>query len=90
MLHHEIKGKGKTVVFIHGFMENLKIWTPFSDLFSATHQVLTIDLAGHGKSKNNRLENSMEDYAEDVFEVLKAHSITEATFIGHSMGGYTV
>ena len=90
MLHHEIKGKGKTVVFIHGFMENLKIWTPFTDLFSATHQVLTIDLAGHGKSENNRFENSMEDFAEDVIEVLKAHSITKATFIGHSMGGYTV
>lgn len=90
MLHHEISGKGDTLVFIHGFMENLKIWKPFFTLFSATHQVLVIDLPGHGKSQNLRSINTMEDFAEDVIEVLDYHSIKKATFIGHSMGGYTI
>lgn len=89
MLHHEIYGHGKTVVFIHGFMENLKIWNDFVKLYSKTHQILTIDLPGHGKSKNFREVNFMEDFAEDIIEVLNHHAITKATFIGHSMGGYT-
>lgn len=88
MIHFEVKGIGKTVVFIHGFMENNKIWNDFASILSETHQVVTLDLAGHGKSQNYRSINTMEDFAEDVIEVLNHLNIVKATFIGHSMGGY--
>ena len=88
MLHYEVFGKGKTVVFLHGFMENHKIWNPFLPLIMENHHVILIDLSGHGKSKVTRDVNTIEDMADDVMDVLKHLQIDQATFIGHSMGGY--
>ena len=90
MINYEIKGTGEPLVLIHGFMENSKIWNDYVALFSTTHQVITIDLPGHGKSKNSRLTNTMEDFADDVIEILTHLRILHATFIGHSMGGYVI
>lgn len=87
-LHYEVSGKGKTVVFIHGFMENGKIWTPFVPIWSATHQVVIIDLTGHGRSPQTNSINTMENFADEVIQVLQNLQIEQATFIGHSMGGY--
>lgn len=88
MLHYEIFGEGNPLVFLHGFMENHKIWTDFIPTFSSSHQVILIDLSGHGKSKTTREKNTIEDMADDVIDVLKHLQIQSATFIGHSMGGY--
>ena len=90
MIYFEVKGTGEPLVFIHGFMENRKIWNDYVSLFSATHQIITIDLAGHGNSKNFRSTNTMDDFVDDVIEVLNHLKISNATFIGHSMGGYVI
>ena len=52
--------------------------------------MITIDLAGHGNSKNFRTTNTMIDFADDIVEVLNHLKISSATFIGHSMGGYVI
>ncbi len=90
MINFEVKGTGNPLVFIHGFMENRKIWNDYVSLLSATHQIITIDLDGHGESQNLRAVNTMDDFADDVIEVLNHLKITNATFIGHSMGGYVI
>ena len=90
MINFDVKGTGSPLVFIHGFMENSKIWNDYVSLFSTTHQMITIDLAGHGNSKNLRTTNTMDDFADDVIEVLNHLKISNATFIGHSMGGYVI
>ena len=88
MLHFEVKGEGNPIVFIHGFMENSKIWNDSIETFMGTYQIITIDLAGHGKSRQTREINTIEEMADDVIEVLNYLQINTATFVGHSMGGY--
>jgi len=88
MLHYEVVGQGKSLVFLHGFMENHKIWLPLVSELSKNFQMVLIDLSGHGKSKTIRSINTIEDMADDVIEVLNHLQIHHASFIGHSMGGY--
>ena len=88
MLYYEVIGQGKPIVFLHGFMENLKIWNPFKLVLAERFQVILIDLSGHGKSSITREVNTIEDMADDVIEVLESLNITKAIFVGHSMGGY--
>ncbi len=89
MLYYTEKGQGRTVVFLHGFLENLKMWEYFQKKLSDKYRVVTIDLPGHGKSSENTKEvNRMEYMAEKVNEVLEYLKIEEAIVIGHSMGGY--
>ncbi|CEN49046.1 Beta-ketoadipate enol-lactone hydrolase I (fragment) [Capnocytophaga canimorsus] len=82
------KGKGKAVILLHGFLENHTIWEKFAEELSATHRVITPDLAGHGKTPCFSEIHPMEMMAEGIFEILQAEKIKDCILVGHSMGGY--
>ena len=85
---YSISGKGKSIVLLHGFLENATMWNDLVKLFSKNHQVIIIDLLGHGKSQCLGYLHTMEDQAEMVNLVLEKLEVTTAVFMGHSMGGY--
>jgi pimeloyl-ACP methyl ester carboxylesterase len=87
-INYKISGEGPCVVFLHGFMESLKIWKKFEEIFAQRFRVLLIDLPGHGKSSNFSETHTMEFMAECVDAVLVFENIDKALFVGHSMGGY--
>jgi pimeloyl-ACP methyl ester carboxylesterase len=81
-------GKGTALVFLHGFLENSKMWDYFIPDFSKKYRVISIDLLGHGNTEPLGYIHSMEDNADVVHAVLSELKIRKAVFIGHSMGGY--
>lgn len=82
------EGKGKTIVLLHGFLENASMWSPFIPVLLQKNRVITIDLLGHGKTGCLGYVHSMELMAETVETLLKHLNIKNSTIIGHSMGGY--
>ncbi|WP_179021310.1 alpha/beta fold hydrolase [Winogradskyella forsetii] len=82
------EGKGNTIVLLHGFLETMAMWNDLISEFSKTHQVVSIDLLGHGQTGCLGYVHTMEDMAEAVFAVLEHLNIERAHFVGHSMGGY--
>ncbi|REC49210.1 MULTISPECIES: alpha/beta fold hydrolase [Chryseobacterium] len=89
MLNFERKGNGKeTLVLIHGFMENLSIWSDMQPHLSDNFSLLKIDLPGHGQSEIIAEVQTMELMAEEVKKVLDHENITKIHLLGHSMGGY--
>ncbi len=80
--------KKDSLVLLHGFLENSSMWKTIIETLSNSHQIISIDLLGHGKTDCLGYIHTMEDMADVVFEVLKSESIIKTTFIGHSMGGY--
>ena len=81
-------GAGDPLVLLHGFLESSKIWEEFTANFPLHHEIIAIDLPGHGNSGSFGEIHSMEEMAEAVHAVLKELNIERADFIGHSMGGY--
>ena len=82
------KGEEETIVLLHGFLESSNMWDYLIPKLSKTHQVICIDLLGQGQSGCLGYIHTMEQMAEAVDAVLKHLKIKDATFIGHSMGGY--
>lgn len=84
-----VSGRGDTaLVFIHGWACDADYWAPQVPLFARSHAVVTVDLAGHGKSDLNRRTWTMEAFGEDVAAVVRALPQERIILIGHSMGGY--
>lgn len=81
-------GKGRVVVLLHGFLENLSMWDVISAVLSKKYRVIAIDLLGHGKSDNIGYIHTMEDQALMVKAVLNSLNLRKYVIIGHSMGGY--
>jgi len=82
------QGKGKVIVFLHGFTESSKIWKKFSAELSKKFRIICIDLPGHGKSDCIDGVHSMELMAEVVHSLLKKVKVSQCLMVGHSMGGY--
>jgi len=81
-------GEGNAIVFLHGFLENKKMWQEYVDFFSEQFRVITIDLLGHGESDCLGYVHTMEENANAVQEVLISLKIEKTIILGHSMGGY--
>ena len=82
------KGKGRALVFLHGFLESLDIWKEYSNKLSSRYRVICIDLPGHGHSGCLGYVHSMDIMAQCVQSILKQLRIRKSILIGHSMGGY--
>ncbi len=90
MLNYEKKGDGKeTLVLLHGFMENLSIWSDMEGHLSKDFTLLKIDLPGHGKSDILAEVHTMELMAEEVKKLVDHENLDKIHLLGHSMGGYT-
>ncbi|SFZ89717.1 Pimeloyl-ACP methyl ester carboxylesterase [Flaviramulus basaltis] len=81
-------GKGNSIVFLHGFLENSNMWLPFIPSLAKNNRVVCIDLLGHGKTGCLGYIHTMELMADAIEAVLKKLEIEKTFIIGHSMGGY--
>jgi len=83
-----VRGKeGVTIVFVHCWTCNHEFWRPQIEYFSKNHQVVWLDLAGHGASTSNRQEYTMSAFGEDVAAVVNEIDGDNVILVGHSMGG---
>ncbi len=81
-------GKGRTaLVFVHGWTCDHTYWRKQLDQFTGTHQVVALDLAGHGSSGLTRKHYTMERFGGDVAAVVEELNLDRVVLIGHSMGG---
>ncbi len=88
IISYNVEGNGKpALVFVHGWCCDKSYWKHQVPYFAEKYKVITIDLAGHGKSGLGRKTWSVEAFGNDVVAVLEQLNINQAILIGHSMGG---
>jgi pimeloyl-ACP methyl ester carboxylesterase len=87
---YQLAGKGETVVLLHGFCEDKRIWTDVEEeLHRYNFRTLSIDLPGFGNSDLlQQAHPSIEDYSADVYAVIQHIKLAKCFLLGHSMGGY--
>jgi pimeloyl-ACP methyl ester carboxylesterase len=85
---YETQGQGKPVlVFVHGWSCDMSYWKAQVPHFTQKHQVVTLDLAGHGQSGLGRKDWTIETFGNDVRAVIEYLELDSVILIGHSMGG---
>ncbi len=82
------QGQGEpALVFIHCWTCNHHFWDRQIAHFADKHQVIWLDLAGHGQSGSKRTDYSMAAFGSDVAAVVKKLDARKVVLVGHSMGG---
>ena len=83
------KGKGKNLVFIHGFLGSSWLYQAQIDHFSSKYRTIAIDHLGHGKSDKPESESyelsNLTQYLEETLS--KIIGDEKIILVGHSMGG---
>jgi 3-oxoadipate enol-lactonase len=78
-----------TLVFLHAFPLDSRIWKPQLDALETEFPILAPDLRGFGTSDLGGLREIPIDLAaDDVVRLLDAQDILEAVIVGISRGGY--
>ena len=84
VLNYDLTGKGRTVVFIHGWAHNKSVWDDQVPVFSKRYRVLRYDSPGFGKSTGFADESAEP---ADLLVLLEALRVDHAYIVGHSRGG---
>jgi pimeloyl-ACP methyl ester carboxylesterase len=88
--YHTVGEGDPALVFVHGWSCDKSYWKEQIPFFSEKYRVVTIDLAGHGDSGEDRTDWSIPAFGQDVASVIKALNLKRVILIGHSMGGPTI
>lgn len=85
---YSVEGEGTPLVLLHGFLESSTMWQGLTKDFADTHQVVSVDLPGHGKTETIENSHSMELMATMVHSLIESLNLNKVMLLGHSMGGY--
>ena len=89
-VHYRDEGRGKlhTLVLLHGFLQNLDVWSSYVLSYMNNMRVITVDLPGHGLTDTFCDVHTMDFMAKIVKDVLLEAGVDQCVMVGHSMGGY--
>lgn len=88
VINYYQQGQGDTtLLFLHGWCIDGMYWADQLDYFSSAYNVFAIDLPGFGKSKAERTNLTVEEYANDVTTFIDSMKLENVVIIGHSMAG---
>ncbi|MDF1588775.1 MAG: alpha/beta fold hydrolase [Gammaproteobacteria bacterium] len=86
-LHYHTFGQGQPVVILHGLFGSSDNWRGIAQkLANNGFQVVTVDLANHGRSPHTT-EVSFKSMAADLVLLIDRLQLTKIYLIGHSVGG---
>ncbi len=83
------RGSGDAVVLVHGITESAASFAPVSERLASTHEVITLDLRGHGESGRSPTYD-LASMAGDVAAVIEVADVNRPHLVGHSLGGAVV
>ena len=85
-LYYQLRGRGRTVVLLHGGLLDGRMWDGQFELLAQTYRVLRYDARGHGRS--GPIEGEHCHY-RDLHVLLATLGIEKATLVGLSLGART-
>lgn len=87
-IHYADWGKGRPVVFSHGWPLSADAWED-QRLFLGEHgyRCIAHDRRGHGRSSQPWNGNDMDTYADDLALLVETLELEKAIHVGHSTGG---
>ena len=87
-IYYKDWGTGQPVVFSHGWPLSADAWDA-QMLFLAQngYRVIAHDRRGHGRSEQTWDGNTMDQYADDLADLIETLNLREMVMVGHSTGG---
>jgi len=80
-------GRGRALVAVPGIITPAAVWGFVGERLGRTFDTHVVDVRGRGLSESgDRLEHSLDAYADDVIAFTQALGLTDAIVVGHSMG----
>lgn len=85
-VHYEALGRGRPVVFLHGWIGTWRYWVPAMQQAAVSHSSYAFDLLGFGDTARDPSGYSLEGQARLVQGFLDEMGIDKIAIVGHGLG----
>ena len=87
-IYYKDWGTGQPVVFSHGWPLNANAWDDQLNLVASNgYRAVANDRRGHGRSTQTWDGNHMDQYADDLAELIDYLDLRDVVLVGHAAGG---
>ena len=87
VVHYEYFGRGRPLIFIHGWLGSWRYWVPAMDALSEEYKVYAFDLWGFGDSDKSRERYDVQSYVELLKAFIDELGIVgPMPLVGHALG----
>ncbi|GAB4486882.1 MAG: alpha/beta hydrolase [Anaerolineales bacterium] len=87
IVHYEVIGRGRPIVFLHGWIGSWRYWVPAMQAASVSFRAYSLDLWGFGDTAHDAQRYNINTYVGLVKSFLEEMGIGKVAFIGHGLGG---
>src|SRR2546430_4421510 len=86
-LYFETHGAGRPMILLHGGLGSGEMFGPILPLLTERHQVVAVDLQGHGRTADIDRPLDFRVMADDVAALIDHLGLDRPDVVGYSLGG---
>jgi pimeloyl-ACP methyl ester carboxylesterase len=86
-LYFERRGTGRPLILLHGGLGSGEMFGPILDTLAAGHEVITVDLQGHGRTADVDRPISVITMGDDIAALIEHLGLSKPDLMGYSLGG---
>ncbi|MDQ2964511.1 MAG: alpha/beta hydrolase [Chloroflexota bacterium] len=88
-LYYETHGAGRPMILLHGGLGSGEMFGPILPALAERHQVIAVDLQGHGRTADIDRPIDIRLMADDIAALIDHLGLEQPDLIGYSLGGGT-
>jgi pimeloyl-ACP methyl ester carboxylesterase len=86
IVHYEVLGRGRPLIFLHGWVGSWRYWIPTMQYASTNYRAYALDLWGFGDTAKEPLHYSLEKQVQLIDCFLDQLGIGRVALVGHGLG----
>src|SRR5207244_5931531 len=86
-LYFETHGAGRPLILLHGGLGSGEMFGPVLPVLAERHQVIAVDLQGHGRTADIDRPIDIRLMADDIAELIDILALASPDVVGYSLGG---
>jgi pimeloyl-ACP methyl ester carboxylesterase len=87
IVHYEVLGRGRPVIFLHGWVGSWRYWITSMQVASTSFRAYALDLWGFGDTAHNIVNYPLENQVSLIDRFLMEMGIGKIALVGHGLGG---
>src|ERR1700751_5620038 len=86
-LYYETRGAGRPLILLHGGLGSGEMFGPIMPALAERHQVIAVDLQGHGRTADIDRPIDIRLMADDIAALIDHLGLDRPDLVGYSLGG---
>lgn len=86
IVHYEVIGRGRPIIFLHGWVGSWRYWIPAMQTASTSFRAYAVDMWGFGESAHETSRYGLDQQVSLLDHFLQEMGIGKVALVGHGLG----